>query len=84
MKKAALGLLAALLVFGCADSVRESKSASIAEPTTKPATQSATGKSASEAKPTESRIDAEKLFNDTLASAKMQNKRVMVHLGAPW
>ncbi|MEQ1906482.1 MAG: hypothetical protein ABL888_20025 [Pirellulaceae bacterium] len=84
MKKTALGLLAALLLVGCADSGRESKPASVAEPTTKPATPSATGKSVAETKTTESRIDAEKLFNDTLAIAKMQNKRVMVHLGAPW
>ena len=46
--------------------------------------QSAAGKSVPDAADAGSPIDAARLLASTLERAKAENKRVMVHLGAPW
>jgi hypothetical protein len=48
-----------------------------------PAAQTAAAESVPDAAEAPSPIDAERLLASTLESAKAENKRVMVHLGAP-
>jgi hypothetical protein len=73
MKNTALGLLTILLLGGCAESGKDVKPVEAAVAAESPAPQSAT-----------SFLNAERLLASTLESAKAQDKRVMVHLGAPW
>jgi hypothetical protein len=84
MKNTAFGLLTVLLLGGCADSGTDAKPANVADTERKPATQSAASESLPEATVAAFPLDAKELFNSTLVSAKTHNKRVIVHLGAPW
>jgi hypothetical protein len=91
MERSALGLCAVLLLCGCSDSVREmevvnerSPAANANVATETPATQAAAAESVPDAVETALPVDAERLLASTLESAKADNKRVMVHLGAPW
>ena len=73
MKKSALGLFAlVVLIGGCADSASDNA----------PAGQS-TSADPSEQVEDASSINASTLLTSTLEKAKAENKRVMVHLGAP-
>ncbi len=84
MHKATLLIFACLLFGGCADSAREEK------PTTDDATagelaaQPATAESVSGKALADTSNDATILLASTLERAKAADKRVMVHLGAPW
>jgi hypothetical protein len=89
MKRSVLGLFAVLLLGGCSDSVRDmemgndkSPAANATVATETPATPAAAAGSAAveAALP----VDAGRLLAATLERAKADNKRVMVHLGAPW
>ena len=91
MKKIGLILIAVAFVGGCAKTVEESKPS----PDESPATESAEEKGTVAAQPDAAKsttdvvkedgpIDAESLLAATLAQATAEDKRVMVHLGAPW
>ena len=87
MKKSALGLFAVVLLSGCAESARETKVENDSLPVAN-ATEASETPSAETAEPPEaveaaSPIDAAELLASTLERAKAENKRVMVHLGAP-
>ena len=91
MKRSALRLFAVLLLGGCAESAKEtemaddkSPAANATEAAETPAVQTAAGGSVPDAAEAASPVDAERLLASTLESAKADNKRVMVHLGAPW
>ncbi len=81
MKRFALGLFVVLLLGGCAESAKETGTASDKSPA---ASQTTAGEPVPDAAEATSPVDAEKLLASTLKSAKADNKRVMVHLGAPW
>jgi hypothetical protein len=90
MNKFAHSFLAAVLLSGCAESARDSKPGnesppvSAAKETLKtPPSQTATADPTAAAE-VASATDAASLLASTLEEAKAQNKRVMVHLGAPW
>ena len=91
MKRSALKLFVVLLLGGCAESVDEaemvndeSSAANAAVATETPAAQPAAAVSVSDTAEEASSVDAERLLASTLEKAKAENKRVMVHLGAPW
>ncbi len=91
MKRFTVGLLAALLLGGCRDSARETKTWDDKSPATSSAAASDTSAGRSEgaddtfdAADAVVPVDAESLLAATFAAAKMEDKRVMVHLGAPW
>ena len=87
MKRFALGSFGVLLLIGCADLAKEMEmvndklpAANATVATETPAAESVADGAADAASP----IDAERLLASTLQNAKAANKRVMVHLGAPW
>ena len=89
--KTTLGLLAVLLLGGCADSGNDVQPANGKSPADdaataaqEPAARTAAVESGPVATAADSSLDAERLLASTLESAKAQNKRVLVHLGAPW
>lgn len=89
MKKATSAILAFLLLSGCGNSGEDVHSTSNQSPTTKAIEaelggQSAVPAPAPEKESGDSPIDAAELLASTLASAKARDKRVFVHLGAPW
>jgi hypothetical protein len=91
MKRSVLGLFAVLLLGGCSDSVRDmemgndkSPAANATVATETPATPAAAAGSAAAAVEAALPVDAARLLAATLERAKADNKRVMVHLGAPW
>ena len=91
MKRSAISLFAVLLLGGCAESVEETEMANDKSPaanatvaTETPAARIAAGESVPDAAEAASAVDAEMLLASTLESAKADNKRVIVHLGAPW
>ncbi len=75
MRKTIFGLLAVLLS-GCVDATQDAAVDSVPPP----------GENGMQASTTESDaqpIDAAQLLSSSLATATAENKRVMVHLGAP-
>ena len=87
MKRSALRLFAVLLLGGCSVPATETelaKDESTARGTETSSTQSVAGESLSDAPDAASSGDAERLLASALQSAKADDKRVMVHLGAPW
>jgi len=77
MKRSALGLLGVLLLGGCADSGEDAAIVTKKSPARNTATESPAAEKGSP-------LDAERLLASALASAKADDKRVMVHLGATW
>lgn len=91
MKKTAVALLAVWLLAGCTDSAKKvdsvtktSPQAKATEKTKELAAQTAKTESKSDTTLAESPVDATVLLATTLEKAKSTDKRVMVHLGAPW
>jgi len=91
MKNTAIALLAVLLLAGCTDSVKKVDSVTKSSPKTKatddtqePAVQTAKAEPDSQAILADSPVDATVLLAATLEEAKSSDKRVLVHLGAPW
>ncbi len=91
MTRFAFGLFGLLLLGGCADSVKEAETVTGKSPvgnvpvaTEKPSARTTVAESVPGAAEVASAVDAERLLASTLASAKADNKRVMVHVGAPW
>ena len=85
MKKTALGILAILLLGGCVESAKDLEPAtgkSVAAKASVP--QTAATESVPNTTLADSSVDAAELLASTLRSAKAADKRVMVHLGAPW
>lgn len=79
MNRAILGLVGILLIAGCTDSTRENEvgngktSSAVAE----------NGSGGSDAD-RQSAVDAEQVLASALENARANDKRVLVHLGAPW
>jgi hypothetical protein len=91
MKSLPLGLLAVLVLGGCGTSAPETATPNGRSPVNKamvpPETsgdQTVAAESAPPVVEAAPLVDAERLLASTLATAKAENKRVMVHLGAPW
>lgn len=95
MKKTAVALLAVWLLAGCTDSAKKvdsvtktSPQAKATEKTQELAAQTAKTESKSDTtlaeSPVDATVDATVLLATTLEKAKSTDKRVMVHLGAPW
>lgn len=91
MKNTALGLFTVLLLGGCADSAMDAKPVGSQSPAASadvaaqdPILHSDGSESDLKTTAVASSVDAERLLASTLENAKTQNKRVMVHLGAPW
>ena len=91
MKRSALRLFAVLLLGGCAESVEETEMANDKSPvanatvtTETPTAENAAAELFSDPAEAISPVDADMLLASTLDSAKADNKRVIVHLGAPW
>ena len=91
MQKTGVGFLIVLLLGGCVDSRHDPKStgdkspsANVVDAAQQPVGQNAAVESVTDVNEVTSSVDAERLLASTLASAKAQNKRVLVHLGAPW
>jgi hypothetical protein len=90
-KKSALTLFALVLLSGCSQSASETTSEDDSSPTAN-ATQAAETSSAApttvieppDATSVTAPIDAAKLLASTLERAQVEDKRVIVHLGAPW
>jgi PBP1b-binding outer membrane lipoprotein LpoB len=90
MNKFALALFAILLLGGCTESAKQTekvnrKSPSANSPTAPDTSVTRTGADGSgpDAADAASPIDAARLLAATIETAKAENKRVMVHLGAP-
>ena len=91
MNRLVLGLLAITLISGCVDPATEVETvtgstgtANAPVETQQPAAQGAVTEPASETTVVAPSVDAEQLLATTLADAKVGDKRVLVHLGAPW
>jgi len=89
MEKRGLALLACLLFGGCGNSVEDvdsatSKTVPVKVAAPERAAQSAVVESVHDAERANSRVDASVLLASTLENAKACDKRVLVHLGAPW
>jgi len=74
MRKASLAALTLLLLGGCADSAKEIETEVSKPPMT----------NTSEAGSDATLVDASVRLASTLANARKADKRVIVHLGAPW
>jgi thiol-disulfide isomerase/thioredoxin len=79
MTRSALALCGALLLGGCADTAPEANT-----PAGKSGAASVQIESAPDSARTGPLVDAERLLAEALAQAKSENKRVLLHLGAPW
>jgi hypothetical protein len=92
MGKTALAILAFLVLGGCADSAKDVEPAISKSPTAEEmsvtaqelAAQPVTIESVFDTKMADSSVDAAALLAFTLELAKAADKRVIVHLGAPW
>ncbi len=91
METTVLAILAILLLGGCADSAKDVKPATGKSPTATAtvtaqelAAQTAATESVSDTTLADWSVDAAVLLASTLEVAKAADKRVMVHLGAPW
>jgi hypothetical protein len=86
MKKLTIWLIAAALLSGCAESASDND-ASLGKtqtPVTDPTTDEPAVEPGSLASASDSSLDAETLLASALEEATAGNKRVLVHLGAPW
>lgn len=89
MKKLMLGMMLGCLFAGCTQPGPDasSKSKGAEGDQTNAMQRAATTENdtaAQKVETTEMSQDAENLLSETLAQANRENKRVMVHLGAPW
>ena len=90
MKRTVAWSLAALLLAGCADTGKEVKPAGGKSPTAdadvagQETADLSTAVASDPATTAHASVDAEKLLASALETAKADNKRVLVHLGAPW
>ena len=87
MKKTGLAILTFLLMCGCTESPPKSKLAGSESATSteqKSGDRSDVADPVSDSAEVDASIDATVLLQSTLAKAKAADKRVMVHLGAPW
>ncbi len=85
MEKATLVILAVVLISGCAKPVPETalESESLAPGQVRKASESPGKQVGGEASAAPAAIDAAQLLASTLEHAKAEDKRVLVHLGAP-
>ncbi len=91
MRRTVLWLYLIALIGGCADSGTEVETATGNRPaanatveTQQPTGQDVASEPESETAVAAPPVDAEQLLATTLATAKADDKRVLVHLGAPW
>jgi hypothetical protein len=84
MKKTLHAATSLLILLGCTPAPPQATVPETTSPEIQTPTEQTITPDQSNVEPTLSTVDAIELLDETLATATMENKRVLVHLGAKW